>query len=80
MASHFRDKYESKTVSTESKGQNKRAWMIWATLGLKHCVPIENRPVVAKGKGGRERDELGVWGWQTQTIIFRIDKQQGPTV
>ena len=26
------------------------------------------------------RDELGVWGSQMQTIIYRMDKQQGPTV
>ena len=30
--------------------------------------------------GERERDGLGIWGWQIQTITFRIDKQQGPTV
>ena len=28
----------------------------------------------------RERDGLGVWGQQMQTITFRIDKQQGPTI
>ena len=29
---------------------------------------------------GRERDRLGVWGWQMQTITFRMNKQQGPNV
>ena len=29
---------------------------------------------------GRERAALGIWGWQTQTITFRMDKQQVPTV
>ena len=29
------------------------------------------------GVGGR--DELGVWGWQMQTITYRMDKEQGPT-
>ena len=29
------------------------------------------------GDGGR--DELGVWEQQMQTIIYRMDKQQGPT-
>ena len=26
------------------------------------------------------RDGLEVWGQQTQTAIYRMDKQQGPTV
>ena len=32
--------------------------------------------------GGREggRDRLGVWDWQVHTAVFKIDKQQGPTV
>ena len=40
---------------------------------------MQRRLVVAKEGVGRERDGLGVWGWQMQTITFRIDKQ-GPTV
>ena len=32
-----------------------------------------------RGKEG-ERDKLGVWGQQMQTITFRMDTQQGPTV
>ena len=31
-----------------------------------------------KGKGGG--DKLGVWDQQIQTTIYKIDKQQGPTV
>ena len=31
-----------------------------------------------KGKGGA--GELGVWDQQMQTITYRMDKQQGPTV
>ena len=27
-----------------------------------------------------ERDRLGVWDQQIQTTIYKIDKQQGPTV
>ena len=30
--------------------------------------------------GEGERDGLGAWGWQIETIIHRMDKQQGPTV
>ena len=33
-----------------------------------------------QGGGGWERDKLGVWDQQMQTIIYRMDKQQGPTV
>ena len=32
-----------------------------------------------QGAGGG-RDGLGVWDEQMQTIIFRMDKQQSPTV
>ena len=31
-------------------------------------------------QSGEGKDGLGVWGWQMQTIIYRMDKQQGPTV
>ena len=41
---------------------------------------IENRFVVAKGEGGWEREGLGIWDYQMQTIIYRMDKQHGPTV
>ena len=31
--------------------------------------------------GGRMgRDEVTVWDWQIQTVIYRMDKQQGLTV
>ena len=34
-----------------------------------------------KGKrGGGRRDKLGVWDQHIQTTIYKIDKQQGPTV
>ena len=42
-------------------------------------IHMENR-LVGKGGGAREQDGLGVWGWQMQTITFRMDKQQGPPV
>ena len=37
-----------------------------------------NRRVVVKGVGGR--DGLGAWDKQVQTIVYRMDKRQGPTV
>lgn len=41
----------------------------------------ENRLMPAKGGGeGRGEGGLGVWDLQRQTIIYRKDKQQGPTV
>ena len=36
--------------------------------------------MVAKGEGEWGRDVLGVWNWQMQTIVYRMDKQQGPIV
>ena len=36
--------------------------------------------VVAKGEEDQGRDGLGVWGEQMQTTMYRMDKQQGPTV
>ena len=40
----------------------------------KKIMDMENRFVVAKGKG-REWDRLGTWGYQMQTIAFGMDKQ-----
>ena len=37
---------------------------------------MENRLKVAKG-GGTERDGLGVWGQEMQTVTCRKDKLQG---
>ena len=31
-------------------------------------------------RGRRQRGELGVWDLQMQIIIYRMDKQKGPTV
>ena len=31
-------------------------------------------------RGKRGRDKLGVWGYQMQTTIYKIDRQQGPAV
>ena len=43
-------------------------------------MDIENRLAVAKGKRGCRRDGPGVWDQQMQTLIYRMDKQQGCTV
>ena len=47
------------------------------SMKQKQTHDIENRFVVAKGW---ERNRLGVWGQQMQTIPYRMDKPQGPTV
>ena len=39
----------------------------------------KTRAMVTKGSRGQQRDKLGVWGQQTQTTIYKIDKQQSPT-
>ena len=31
-------------------------------------------------QGWRGRDELGVWGQQMQTLVYRVGKQQGLTI
>ena len=36
--------------------------------------------MVTKGKGGVGRDKLGVWDQDINAIMYKIDKQQGPTV
>ena len=40
---------------------------------------IENKLMVMRGERVRE-DKSGAWNQQIQTIIYKIDKQQGPTV
>ena len=49
------------------------------SMKQKRFTDKDNRLTVAKGVGWG-RDELGVWGYQMQTIIYRMDKQQDPTV
>ena len=42
---------------------------------------VEKGLVVAKGDGGGEREGLGVWDPCSRwTIIYRMDKPQGPIV
>ena len=41
---------------------------------------IENRLVVAKEEGRWGTERLGIWDYQTRTIINTMDKQQGPTI
>ena len=35
----------------------------------------ENKLIVTKEKRGAGRDKLGVWDWQIQTVIHKVDKQ-----
>ena len=41
---------------------------------------IENRFVIAKGGEEWGREKLGAWGEEIQTITYRVDGQQHPTV
>ena len=36
--------------------------------------------MVTKEERGWRRDKLGVWDWQIQITVYKIDKQQGPAV
>ena len=80
-------------LSEVSQKEKDKYHMISLTCGIKNrtqmnpstnrnrLTNIENRLVVAKGEGGGGGGmdwELG--GWEMQTIISRMDKQQGPTV
>ena len=51
-------------------------------LPMKQRQTHRRREQTCDCQGGGEvgGDGLGVWGWQMQTIIYRMDKQQGPTV
>ena len=40
-------------------------------------IKIISGVVAAKGEAEQERDGLGVWDQQMQTIIYRMNKQQG---
>ena len=42
-------------------------------------IDIENKLMATKGERGG-RDKLGVWDQQVQTTIYKIHKQQGPSV
>ena len=55
-------------------------WNLKNTTNKNRLTDTEIGLVVAKGKRGKERDGLGVWGWYMQTIVYRMDTQQVPTV
>ena len=40
----------------------------------------ENRLNGCQGEGGQGKEGLGDWDQQMRTIMYRMDKQQGPTV
>ena len=43
-------------------------------------MPVAEQSWGCQGEGEEGEGGLGVWGLQMQTVTFRIDKQQGPTV
>ena len=49
-------------------------------FSIKQTPDIENNLVVAKEEWRWGRVGFGIWDQQMQTIIYRMDKQQGPTV
>ena len=58
-----------------------KIWHKWTCLQNRNrLADIEKRLVVAKGKGVWGRDRLQVCHEHMQIIIYRMDKQQRPTV
>ena len=60
----------------ESKIRHKQTYL----QNKNSLTGMENKLVVAKMEVGWGREGLGVWDQQVQTIISRMDKQQGLTV
>ena len=54
--------------------------MIQMNLFTKQKQTLRHRKQSYSYQRGRGRDKLGVWDLQIQTTIYKIDKQQGPTV
>ena len=43
-------------------------------------VNVGDRLVVAWEDEGRGRDGVGVWDFQTQAVIYRMDERQSPVI
>ena len=59
--------------------QINKIWHKWTYL-WNRLTDIENKLVVAKWEEGWGKGGVGVWDEQMQIIIYRMDKQQGPTI
>ena len=56
-----------------------KTWHKWTYLQNRNgLTDIEDKLMVTKGKKWSRRGKLGVWDFQIQTTIYKIDKQQGP--
>ena len=49
-------------------------------LFTKETYRHRNQTYGCQGEGGWRRDGLGVWDQRVQTIMYKMDKKQGPTV
>ena len=54
--------------------------MIQINLFIKHKQTHKLENKLSKGERELGRDKLGVWDQQKQTTMYKIDKQQRPTV
>lgn len=41
---------------------------------------LETNLWLPNGERGWKRGKLRVWGYQTQTIVYKTDKQRGPII
>ena len=50
-------------------------------LSTRHRQTHKHRDQTCGGQGdGKNRDGVEVWGWQKQTVTFRMGEQQSPIV
>ena len=65
-----------KSKKKKKKKKKKRNELIYKTAAHSD---FKNKLIVTKEDRLR-RDELGVWSWRMNTIVYRMDGKQGPAV
>ena len=71
-----KEKYHVMSLISRNKNMSQMNLSTKQKLTHRH----KNQVYGCRGWVRRERSGLGDWGWQMQTITFRMDEQQDPTV
>ena len=71
-----KDKYNLMSLISRNKSMSQMNLSTKQKLTHRH----KNQVYGCQGRVRRERNGLGVWGWQMQSITFRMDEQQSPTI